>query len=107
MRGSVSRVPPKKLPIDPWLMSQRLAVGSRLRQLREWRNLRQPGLAELSGVSRFTVYRVELGDQSLTGDQAFLFARALDIPVCWFFTDDWSRRPGDPGDAPPPPGGDA
>jgi transcriptional regulator with XRE-family HTH domain len=98
---SVARVPPKKLPIDPWLMSQRLAVGDRLRRLREWRNLRQSGLAELVGLSRYTVYRVELGTVSMTADQAHLFARALDVPVGWLFTDVWIRSD-DPSDVPRP-----
>ncbi len=82
-------------------MSQRLAVGDRLRRLREWRNLRQPDLAERAGLSRCTVYRAELGTSALTADQAHLFARVLNVPVEWLFADDWTRAD-DPADVPQP-----
>lgn len=95
-------------PLDSWLMSQRLQVGGRLRSLREWRNLRQPRLAELAGVSRDTVYRVENATRALSADAAYLLSRALGVPVTWLFTDDWTQ-PGGGGtgsgewsDDPPP-----
>ncbi len=94
-------MPTKKRLTDPWLMSQRLAVGDRLRRLREWRNLRQPDLAERAGLSRYTVYRAELGTSPLNADHAHLFARALSVPVEWLFADDWTRSD-DPSDVPQP-----
>ena len=89
-------------------MSHRLQVGGRLRSLREWRDLRQPHLAERAGVSRDTVYRVEGGTRALNADAAYLLARALRVPVIWLFSDDWSNTPeggyggGEWPDDPPP-----
>ena len=80
---------------EPWIMRYRLEAGSRIRSLREARNLSQEDLSELAGVDRKTVNRLETGARALTIDQAARLARALDgIPVDWFFRDDW-ELPGD------------
>lgn len=80
--------------IDPWLMSRRLQVGSRLRSLRESRNLRQAHLGERASLSRDTIWRIENGTRAVDSDQAHLIARALGVPVAWLFSDDWEWPPG-------------
>ena len=75
-------------------MAHRLQIGSRVRSLREWRNLRQPGLAERAHLSRDTIWRIENGVRPMDADQAHLIARALAVPVTWLFADDWSHEPG-------------
>jgi transcriptional regulator with XRE-family HTH domain len=86
-------VPPG--PVPAWILRRRLQVGSRIRSLREHRGYTQPDLAHHAGISRDTVFRAENGTYALKIDQAFLMAHALNVPVDWFFRDDWVLPDGD------------
>jgi len=77
-RANVARVP--ALPPPPCLLQQREAIGRRIRHLRERAGLSQETLGELAGVSRWTVYRTELGTYSPRLDVLLRLARALEVP---------------------------
>jgi transcriptional regulator with XRE-family HTH domain len=81
-------------PPEPWIINQRIQIGSRLRALREWRNLSQEDLGLAAGLSAYSVYRAEHGVTSLNLDHLMRYARVLKVPLVWFFTDN-SELPGD------------
>lgn len=62
------RMVPRPAPED-WLLRERRLVGDRIRALREGQELSQEKLAELSGLSRKTISRMENGVQSSDLDQ--------------------------------------
>ncbi|MER8158185.1 helix-turn-helix transcriptional regulator [Streptomyces sp. NPDC094472] len=77
------------MPIDPlpdWVLQQRRRVGDRIRDLREERELSQERLAELTGLSRHTVYRIELAQYGTSIDHLALIARALRIEIGALFS---------------------
>lgn len=63
-----------------WLTQQRLDIGRRIRDAREWANLTQEQLAERLGAERRTVVRIELGVTSPPLDRILHIARALGVP---------------------------
>ena len=68
------------MPIDSlpdWVLLQRRQVGERVRDLRVGRGLSQETLAELAGLDRKTIYRVELGQYGTSIDHLALIAHAL------------------------------
>ncbi|MGW3428862.1 helix-turn-helix transcriptional regulator [Streptomyces melanosporofaciens] len=76
------------MPIDPlpdWVLQQRRRVGDRVRDLREERGLSQERLAELTGLSRHTVYRIELAQYGTSVDHLALIARALRVEIVALF----------------------
>lgn len=73
---------------EPWIISQRIQIGSRLRGLREWRNLSQEDLGHIAGTSAHSVYRAENGKTAMNLDHLMLYARELKVPLVWFFTND-------------------
>jgi transcriptional regulator with XRE-family HTH domain len=68
-------------PISDDVLRRRRAVGLRIRELRERRQISQERLAEAAGVARVTVVRIELGLQSARLDHLFLIADALGVPL--------------------------
>ncbi|MDK1473580.1 helix-turn-helix transcriptional regulator [Streptomyces sp. 549] len=66
-------------PLPDWLYAARLDAGTRIRDARMHNNLTQEALAELIGVERRTIVRIELGITSPPLDRVFAIARALDI----------------------------
>lgn len=60
---------------------RRKTVGSRVRQLREDRGLTIDDLAMMSGVSRNTVWDLELGNRGLLYERLFDIAMALGVTV--------------------------
>ncbi|WP_063774227.1 helix-turn-helix domain-containing protein [Streptacidiphilus rugosus] len=79
------------------VVRERIAIGGRVRTLRTWRNVRAEALAEQTGLSRKTIYRIELGQFSTRVDHIIAIALALKVPITWLFTDDRpSEREGDP-----------
>ncbi|MFI0768646.1 helix-turn-helix transcriptional regulator [Streptomyces sp. NPDC021218] len=76
------------VPIDPlpdWVLQQRRRVGDRVRDLREERGVTQEKLAELTGLSRHTVYRIELAQYGTSVDHLALIARALRVEIVALF----------------------
>ncbi|MFJ1995340.1 helix-turn-helix transcriptional regulator [Streptomyces asiaticus] len=77
------------MPTDPlpaWVLQQRRRVGDRVRDLREERELSQEQLAELAGLSRHTIYRIELAQYGTSIDHLALIARALRVEIAALFS---------------------
>jgi transcriptional regulator with XRE-family HTH domain len=62
-----------------------LEIGQRIRQARRHRDLTQDQLAELLGISRITMNRVERGRAELTMTQIDRLARELHYSPGYFF----------------------
>lgn len=77
------------MPTDPlpdWVLQQRRRVGDRIRDLREARKLSQEQLAEMTGLSRHTIYRIELAQYGTSIDHLALIARALRVEIGALFS---------------------
>jgi transcriptional regulator with XRE-family HTH domain len=85
-------------------MQRRYQVGARLRSLREGKDFSQEHFGELVGIDRKSVNRYEVGSRAMNIDRAHVLADALDAPVSWLFSDDWTRPDGS-GDIPGEGGG--
>jgi transcriptional regulator with XRE-family HTH domain len=59
----------------------RRAIGDRIRAARIERKLSQEALAELVGLDRKTINRVEQGVHATSVDHLLLIAHALDTPL--------------------------
>ncbi|NUS83631.1 MAG: helix-turn-helix transcriptional regulator [Streptomyces sp.] len=68
-------------PPPDWVLHRRRAIGDNLRAARLERNLSQEKLAELSGLDRQAINRIELGHQAALIDNLIRIADALDIPL--------------------------
>lgn len=69
-------------PAPPdWVLARRRAVGDRIRTARLHANLTQEKLAELAGMDRQTVNRIENGHASPMLDNLIRIADALDTPL--------------------------
>ena len=68
-----SAVPPSTLP------PHRLALGRRVRALREERGWSQEDLAEVAGLHRNYVGGIERGERNLGIDNLMAIARTLDV----------------------------
>ncbi|MGW2550738.1 helix-turn-helix domain-containing protein [Streptomyces sp. NPDC001635] len=69
------------MPLDPlpdWVLAHRRAIGDRVRDARVAKNLTQEKLAELVGLDRKTINRIEQGHGTLI-DHLLLIAHALDV----------------------------
>lgn len=72
------------MPTDPlpdWVLTRRRAIGDAIRAARTERCLSQEKLAELAGLDRKTINRIEQGTHSTYLDHLLLIADALDIPL--------------------------
>jgi transcriptional regulator with XRE-family HTH domain len=58
------------------------AFGQHLRQLREARGWSQQALADVSDVSKPTIYRLETARYSATLDVLASLAQGLEMPLC-------------------------
>ncbi len=58
-----------------------MAIGLRIRDAREYANLRQEAIAELLGVERRTVQRIEYGETDARLSWLLLISRAVDVPI--------------------------
>lgn len=65
-------------PPPDWVIARRRAIGSRIRDLRLAANLTQEKLAELAGIDRQAVNRIEQGHASPILDTLLRIAGALD-----------------------------
>ncbi|MEU7416667.1 helix-turn-helix transcriptional regulator [Streptomyces antibioticus] len=68
-------------PPPDWILARRRALGDRIRETRNDRKLSQEKLADLAGLDRQAVNRIELGHQAALVDNLFRIARALDVPL--------------------------
>lgn len=73
------RVP--SAPPPAWVIARRRALGDRIRAERAARKLSQEKLAELAGMDRQAINRIEQGHQSALVDNLFRIAWALDVPL--------------------------
>ena len=69
-----------------------MEIGRKLRKLREERNLSQGDLEERTGLLRCYTSRVENGYTVPSVGTLVKYARALDVPLYRFFTDDESVK---------------
>lgn len=72
------------MPSDPppaWVLTRRRQIGDRIRAARTGRKLSQEKLAELAGLDRKTVNRIEQGTHSTLIDHLLLIADALRVPL--------------------------
>lgn len=65
-------------PPPDWVLVRRRAVGDRIRDLRRARKLTQEKLAELAGMERQAINKIELGHQSVLLDNLIQILAALD-----------------------------
>lgn len=77
--GSVTRVP--SAPPPDWVIARRRLVGDRIRNARRDQKLTQEMLAELAGLDRQSINRIEQAHASPLLDNLFRIADALDIPL--------------------------
>ncbi|MGW1497600.1 helix-turn-helix transcriptional regulator [Streptomyces mirabilis] len=72
------------MPTDPLparVLARRQAIGDHIRAARTERKLTQETLAELVGVDRKTINRIEQGTHATSIDHLILIADALDTPL--------------------------
>ncbi|MFD5631566.1 MULTISPECIES: helix-turn-helix domain-containing protein [Streptomycetaceae] len=72
---------PAPPPSDDWVIARRRAVGQNLRAARRAARLTQEELAELSGLDRQAVNRIEQAHQSALLDNLIRLAAGLGIPL--------------------------
>lgn len=68
-------------PPPDWVLVRRRAIGDRIREVRGERKLSQQKLAELAGMERQAVNRIEQGHQSPIVDNLIRIAQALNVPL--------------------------
>jgi len=70
-------------PLPDWVLTRRRAIGAAVRTARETKRpkLSQEKLAELIGLDRKTISRIEQGTHSTLLDHLLLIADALDVPL--------------------------
>ena len=81
---------------------ERARLAANVRRMREWRNLRQEGLAHLAGISWRNLQRIEAGSSTVGIDAYIRVAHALKVSLSSLLSDDWSspsevRNPFGPG----------
>lgn len=82
------------MPKDPSsrdVLQERYRVGRNVRDIREWRDLRQDALGEIVGMSDKQVSRIEVGAHSIGIDHYIRLAKGLRVPLHWLFTADWPQ----------------
>jgi transcriptional regulator with XRE-family HTH domain len=68
-------------PQPDWVLARRRAIGDHIREARRARKLSQERLAELAGMDRQAVNRIEMGHQAAYIDTLIRIADALDTPL--------------------------
>lgn len=68
-------------PSPTWVLARRRALGDRIREQRKDRKLSQERLAELAGMDRQAINRIEQGHQAALVDNLFRIAWALEVPL--------------------------
>lgn len=68
-------------PPPAWVLDRRRAIGDHIRSVRREANLTQEKLAELSGMDRQSINRIEQGHQAAIIDNLIRIADALNVPL--------------------------
>ncbi|MGW1532351.1 helix-turn-helix domain-containing protein [Streptomyces aureus] len=68
-------------PQPEWVLARRRAIGDRIRDTRRKAQLSQERLAELAGIDRQAVNRIEQGHAAPYIDTLIRIAHALDVPL--------------------------
>lgn len=63
------------------LIENRRLIGRRIREIRESKNLTQGQLAEIAGMSRSTISKIEAGNWNFGVDMLTLFSIHLDFSI--------------------------
>lgn len=72
---------PSAPPPDDWVLARRRVIGEEIRAARLHANLTQERLAELAGMDRQAVNRIEQGLASVKLDNLIRIAYALGVPL--------------------------
>jgi transcriptional regulator with XRE-family HTH domain len=72
---------PSPAPQPDWVLIRRRAIGDRIRAARIHTNLTQEKLAELAGMDRQSINRIEQGHQSPIVDNLIRIADAIGVPL--------------------------
>lgn len=72
---------PSASPQPDWVVTERRALGARIRATRERVGITQEALANAAGTDRPSIVRIEAGQQSPTLDTLIRIARVLGISV--------------------------
>jgi transcriptional regulator with XRE-family HTH domain len=72
---------------DAIIRQARIALGSRLREIRESRGMTQTAVATQAGLSRSYYAQVEHARQAISVDRAFAIANVLGVEMTELFTD--------------------
>jgi transcriptional regulator with XRE-family HTH domain len=72
---------PSAPPPPDWVLARRRAIGDNIRIARREAKLTQEKLAELAGMDRQAINRIEQGHQSALADNLIRIAAALDTPL--------------------------
>lgn len=64
---------------EQWIIEARKAIGDRVRVRRLYRDMTQERLAELTGIDRSTIQRIEAGKSDAKVSHLLRIARALDM----------------------------
>lgn len=64
-----------------WVITRRRQIGDKVRATRTGRKLTQETLAELTGLDRKTINRIEQGTHGTNIDYLLLISAALDAPL--------------------------
>lgn len=67
-------------PPPDWVLARRRAIGDRIRDVRRARKLSQEALAEMAGLDRQSVNRIEQGHQAALLDNLIRILAALEAP---------------------------
>lgn len=68
-------------PPPDWVVDRRRVIGDHIRAARLGANLTQEKLAELAGVDRQSINRIEQGHQAALIDNLIRIADALNVPL--------------------------
>lgn len=71
---------------DAITQQARIALGSRLREIRESRGMTQTAVARQAGLSRSYYAQVEHARQAISVDRAFALANVLGVEMAELFT---------------------
>lgn len=74
-----------KSEVAPSVIARRVAVGRRIRDLREQARISQAAAAEAAGLSRPFYVGVEAGQRNVSLDNLFAIADALGVDASAFF----------------------
>lgn len=68
-------------PPPDWVLARRRAIGDNIREARIRAGLTQEQLAELAGMDRQSINRIEQGHQAALIDNLIRIADALGVPL--------------------------